>query len=45
MAAVPIDVNHNFDVDFVWRSTSFNHMQAAMKTFAVDETSVSGYGG
>ncbi|KAH9539277.1 hypothetical protein CY35_15G049600 [Sphagnum magellanicum] len=40
---VPIDVNHNFSVDFVWKSTSFDRMQAAMKTFAVDETSVSGY--
>jgi regulator of nonsense transcripts 1 len=39
---VPIDVNHNFSVDFVWKSTSFDRMQAAMKTFAVDETSVSG---
>ncbi|CAM6082950.1 unnamed protein product [Calypogeia fissa] len=40
---VPIDVNHNFSVDFVWKSTSFDRMQASMKTFAVDETSVSGY--
>ncbi|KAJ7517717.1 hypothetical protein O6H91_21G037200 [Diphasiastrum complanatum] len=40
---VPIDLNHNFSVDFVWKSTSFDRMQAAMKTFAVDETSVSGY--
>ncbi|KAJ7516519.1 hypothetical protein O6H91_22G061200 [Diphasiastrum complanatum] len=40
---VPIDANHNFSVDFVWKSTSFDRMQAAMKTFAVDETSVSGY--
>ncbi|KAH8947378.1 hypothetical protein BDL97_11G037900 [Sphagnum fallax] len=40
---VPIDVSHNFSVDFVWKSTSFDRMQAAMKTFAVDETSVSGY--
>ncbi len=45
MAGVPIDVNHNFNVDFVWKNTSFDHMQAAMKTFAVDETSVSGYRG
>jgi hypothetical protein len=45
MAAVPIDVNHNFTVDFVWKNTSSDHMQAAMKTFAVDKTSVSGYGG
>ncbi|GAB2273676.1 Regulator of nonsense transcripts 1-like protein [Dionaea muscipula] len=40
---VPIDVNHGLSVDFVWKSTSFDRMQSAMKTFAVDETSVSGY--
>ncbi|WZY78362.1 hypothetical protein YC2023_024746 [Brassica napus] len=40
---VPIDVNHGFCVDFVWKSTSFDRMQGAMKNFAVDETSVSGY--
>eukprot|EP00252_Welwitschia_mirabilis_P000533 TRINITY_DN10503_c0_g1_i5.p1 TRINITY_DN10503_c0_g1~~TRINITY_DN10503_c0_g1_i5.p1 ORF type:complete len:1206 (+),score=237.50 TRINITY_DN10503_c0_g1_i5:291-3908(+) len=40
---VPVDVVHNFSVDFVWKSTSFDRMQAAMKTFAVDETSVSGF--
>jgi regulator of nonsense transcripts 1 len=40
---VPVDCTHNFVVDFVWKSTSFDRMQAAMKTFAVDETSVSGY--
>lgn len=39
----PVDVCHNFSVDFVWKSTSFDRMQAAMKMFAVDETSVSGY--
>lgn len=40
---VPVDVNHGFSVDFVWKSTSFDRMQGAMKTFAVDETSVSGW--
>ncbi|KAM7530930.1 hypothetical protein LguiB_034340 [Lonicera macranthoides] len=40
---VPVDVVHGFSVDFVWKSTSFDRMQGAMKTFAVDETSVSGY--
>ncbi|KAL3817946.1 hypothetical protein ACJIZ3_003851 [Penstemon smallii] len=40
---VPVDVNHGFSVDFVWKSTSFDRMQGAMKNFAVDETSVSGY--
>lgn len=40
---MPIDVTHNFTADFVWKSTSFDRMQLAMKTFAVDEKSVSGY--
>ncbi|KAJ8664108.1 hypothetical protein O0I10_000386 [Lichtheimia ornata] len=40
---VPVECTHNFSVDFVWKSTSFDRMQSAMKTFAVDETSVSGY--
>ncbi|EPS70804.1 hypothetical protein M569_03951, partial [Genlisea aurea] len=39
----PLDVTHGFSVDFVWKSTSFDRMQGAMKTFAVDDTSVSGY--
>jgi hypothetical protein len=29
-------------VDFVWKSTSFDRMQRAMKQFAVDEFSVTG---
>ena len=40
---VPHDITHNFSADFVWKSTSFDRMQLAMKTFAVDEKSVSGY--
>ncbi|CAI5993099.1 unnamed protein product [Closterium sp. NIES-65] len=39
----PVEVTHGFSVDFVWKSTSFDRMQAAMKLFAVDETSVSGF--
>eukprot|EP00397_Hematodinium_sp_SG-2012_P000957 GEMP01000958.1.p1 GENE.GEMP01000958.1~~GEMP01000958.1.p1 ORF type:complete len:998 (+),score=225.65 GEMP01000958.1:73-3066(+) len=39
----PWDVNHGFSVEFVWKSTSFDRMQSAMRTFAVDDTSVSGY--
>eukprot|EP01004_Peranema_trichophorum_P001106 NODE_112_length_3655_cov_37.138732_g94_i0.p1 GENE.NODE_112_length_3655_cov_37.138732_g94_i0~~NODE_112_length_3655_cov_37.138732_g94_i0.p1 ORF type:complete len:728 (-),score=118.34 NODE_112_length_3655_cov_37.138732_g94_i0:511-2694(-) len=39
----PVDVCHGFSVDFVWKSTSFDRMQNAMKTFAIDETSVSAY--
>ncbi|WWC92379.1 uncharacterized protein L201_007336 [Kwoniella dendrophila CBS 6074] len=40
---VPSDCTHGFSVDFVWKATSFDRMQAAMKTFAIDEKSVSGY--
>lgn len=40
---VPIDCTHGFSVDFVWKATSFDRMQSAMKTFAIDEKSVSGY--
>jgi regulator of nonsense transcripts 1 len=42
-ANVPTDVTSGYSVDFVWKSTSFDRMQSAMKTFAVDDTSVSGY--
>ncbi|XP_018532551.1 regulator of nonsense transcripts 1 [Lates calcarifer] len=42
-AGAPVEIPHNFQVDFVWKSTSFDRMQSALKTFAVDETSVSGY--
>ena len=30
-------------VECVWKGTSYERMQKAMKAFAVDETSVSGY--
>lgn len=40
---VPSDCTHGFAVDFVWKATSFDRMQQAMKTFAIDEKSVSGY--
>ncbi|CAF4463145.1 unnamed protein product [Rotaria socialis] len=39
----PIEFSTNFVVEFVWKSTSFDRMQAALKTFAVDENSVSAY--
>lgn len=39
----PADCTHGFSVDFVWKATSFDRMQMAMKTFAIDEKSVSGY--
>jgi regulator of nonsense transcripts 1 len=40
----PIDIKDGWSVDFVWKSISFDRMQKAMKTFAVDEFSVTGYG-
>ncbi|KAJ1031856.1 hypothetical protein NDA13_002242 [Ustilago tritici] len=40
---VPDHCTHNFFADFVWKATSFDRMQSAMKTFAVDEQSLSGY--
>lgn len=41
--SVPTECTHNFCADYVWKATSFDRMQLAMKTFAVDEMSVSGY--
>ncbi len=42
----PAKINTNCSdmcVEFVWNSTSFDRMQSALKTFAVDENSVSTY--
>lgn len=41
--SVPTECTHNFSADYVWKATSYDRMQLAMKTFAVDELSVSGY--
>jgi regulator of nonsense transcripts 1 len=41
--AIPTECTHSFSVDYVWKSTSFDRMQLAMKTFAVNEQSVSGF--
>lgn len=40
---VPIDCTSGYSVEFIWKGTTFERMQLAMKTFAIDETSVSGY--
>lgn len=40
---VPLDMTDGYCVDFVWKATSFDRMQQAMKTFAVDDTSLTGY--
>jgi regulator of nonsense transcripts 1 len=39
----PVDETMGFSVEFVWKATSFDRMQAAMRTFAVDDTSASGF--
>ena len=40
---VPVQITEGYTVEFVWKATSYDRMQAALKTFAVDDTSVSGY--
>lgn len=42
-AGAPIEHKKDFIVEFVWKSTSFDRMQSALKTFAIDENSVSAY--
>lgn len=39
----PTDQTFGFKVEFVWKSTSFDRQQRALKTFAIDEYSVTGY--
>ena len=39
----PTDQTYGFKVEFVWKSTSFDRQQRALKTFAIDEYSVTGY--
>lgn len=39
----PADITEGYIVEFVWKATSYDRMQAALTTFAVDDTSVSGY--
>jgi len=41
--SVPTECTHSFSVDYVWKSTSYDRMQLAMKSFAVNEQSLSGY--
>ena len=41
--SVCVDLAQGYMVDFVWKATSFDRMQGGLKTFAVDDTSVSGY--
>lgn len=40
---VPANITEGYIAEFVWKATSYDRMQNALKTFAVDDTSVSGY--
>ena len=40
---VPTITTVDWTVEYVWKSVPFDRMQAALRTFAVDQTSVSGY--
>ncbi|KAI8911693.1 RNA helicase-domain-containing protein [Gorgonomyces haynaldii] len=39
----PVECTLNFSVEFVWKSTSYDRMQQALKIFAVNETAISNY--
>jgi len=41
--AIPNNITEGYIAEFVWKATSYDRMQNALKTFAVDDTSVSGY--
>lgn len=42
-SSAPTSTTVGWTAEFVWKSTSFDRMQRAMKVFAVDDTSVSSY--
>jgi regulator of nonsense transcripts 1 len=42
-ANIPVEQTSGYSVDFVWKSTSYDRMQNALKTFALDENSLSGF--
>ncbi|GLH13682.1 Regulator of nonsense transcripts 1 homolog, partial [Gryllus bimaculatus] len=42
-SGAPTECVSHFVVDFIWKSTSFDRMQLALRKFAVDDSSVSGY--
>ncbi|KAJ2867485.1 ATP-dependent RNA helicase [Coemansia aciculifera] len=39
----PVEITNGFAVDFVWKSTTFDRMQSAMKKFAATDSAVSEY--
>jgi len=40
---IPDQIGDDYVVEYIWKSTSFDRMQNALKTFAIDDTSVTGY--
>jgi regulator of nonsense transcripts 1 len=40
---VPDQIFDDYIVEYIWKSTSYDRMQNALKTFAIDDTSVTGY--
>ena len=40
---VPEHISDDYVVEYIWKSTSYDRMQNALKTFAIDDTSVTGY--
>ena len=39
----PEQITDGYVVEYIWKSTSFDRMQNSLKTFAIDDTSVTGY--
>lgn len=40
---IPEQISEDYVVEYIWKSTSYDRMQNALKTFAIDDTSVTGY--
>lgn len=40
---IPEQITDDYVVEYIWKATSFDRMQNALKTFAIDDTSVTGY--
>jgi regulator of nonsense transcripts 1 len=40
---VPDQIHDDYVVEYIWKSTSYDRMQNALKTLAIDDTSVTGY--
>jgi regulator of nonsense transcripts 1 len=42
-SGIPDQITDDYIVEYIWKATSFDRMQNALKTFAIDDTSVTGY--